>query len=311
MVDIEVLWAQFDSLKKENEKPKTDPYEDYFCKHCGGQKIFDHSELPVCSECGIMDFHYISDEPEWSSGIDNDGTVKDGARCGEAVDNGFFSIGWNMGTKISTFGYSTYADKKMARIAFHSSMNHKDRSLFHAYAEIDKVCGKLNCLKNVSDSAKLLYKEFTEKKLTRGDVRAGVKANCIFIACKQYNVPRTTKEIADALNIDSKDVGRTSQIFNETIKTHESSKVTMPKDIIPRILSAMNIEDRKFKCSCVKLCETVERHKTLMGKTPSGVAAASIFILLNDRKNDICKASGISVPTLNKMERAIREITNI
>ena len=306
-MDLRLIWEQYDSLIQKPQEQTIDKYTEYFCSSCGGAKVFDHAELPTCSECGLMDFQYISEEPEWMSGIDNDGTVTDGARCGEVVNNGFFSESWNMGTKISTYGHSTYSEKKMSRIHFHGSMNHKDRALFHAYAEIDRICNVLKCTKVISDTAKMLYKDFNEKKLTRGDIRAGIKANCIFLACKQFNVPRTTKEIADAFNIDTKDIGRTSTILNETMST-QSTSITMPKDIVPRILSSLNVQDGRFKCKCVKLCEKIERHKNLMGKTPSGIAAAVIYILLEDKKKDICKSAGISIPTINKMERAIREI---
>lgn len=307
-MDLRVIWEQYDSLLQKPE-PVFDKYSHYFCSSCGGPKVFEHAELPVCGQCGLMDFQYISDEAEWMSGIDNDGTVNDGSRCGEPVNTGFFSESWNMGTKISTYSHSTYADKKMSRIHFHNSMNHKDRALFHAYEEIERICAVLKCSKVISDTAKLLYKEFNEKKLTRGDVRAGIKANCIFLACKQFNVPRTTKEIADAFNIDTKDIGRTSSMLSDVTVQHAST-ITMPKDIIPRILTALKIEDGRFKCKCVKLCEKIQKHKNLMGKTPSGIAAAVIYLILDDKKQDICKSAGISIPTMNKMERTIREIVN-
>ena len=306
--EIQLSWDQYDSMIREcqpDEKP-TDEYSHYLCKFCGGLKVFDHAELPVCGTCGIMDFEFLSEEAEWGSGIDNDGTVTDGSRCG-APSSDFFSSSWNIGSKISTHGYSTYAEKKMARIHFHGSMNHKDRSLFHAYAEIERIASKLNCSTVIIDAAKYLYKDFNSKKLTRGDVRAGIKANCIFLACKQNNVPRTTKEIADACGIDTKYMGRTAQILEETVHSGGQT-ITMPKDIIPRILSALNVQDGKFKCKCVKLCSTIERHKNLMGKTPSGIAAAIVYIMLEDHKTEICKAASISVATLNKMERTIREI---
>jgi transcription initiation factor TFIIIB Brf1 subunit/transcription initiation factor TFIIB len=75
---------------------------------------------------------------------------------------------------------------KLATINMHSSMNHKDRALFHAYAEMDRI-GKdiLGLKENVMYLAKTKYKAFNEAVLTRGAVRNGIKANCVFQACRE------------------------------------------------------------------------------------------------------------------------------
>ena len=77
-------------------------------------------------------------------------------------------------------------------------MNHKDRSLFHAYKDIESAAsGVLNLPSTVIRDAKVMYKKFNGEKLTRGAVRTGVKANCVFMACKLAKIPRTTREIAE------------------------------------------------------------------------------------------------------------------
>lgn len=308
MVDLQAIWSQLDSFKQEANSEEQ--YNQYICK-CGGAKRFFHGELPVCIECGVVEDTFLSEEPEWTSGIDADGNVSDPSRCGGPVDNGLYSTLWNMGTIISTRGNS-YQMKKMSRIHFHMSMNHKDRALFHAYAEIEKAGrDRLKCSDVIIDTAKLLYKEFTEKKLTRGNVRAGVKANCLFLACKKFGYPRTTKEIADAFAIDTKDIGRTSTILSDTMSESEKTRITKPKDVVTRIFNEIDIEDKqKAKRDVIKFCEEIERNPNLMGKTPTGIASAVIFVVLDGRisKQDICKAAGVSMPTLNKIETIIRNL---
>lgn len=308
MADLQAIWAQLESLKAESTSE--DQYNHYICK-CGAAKRFVHGELPVCVECGLVEDTFLSDEPEWTSGIDADGNVSDPSRCGGPVDNGLYSTIWNMGTIISTRGNS-YQMKKMSRIHFHMSMNHRDRALFHAYAEIERAGREhLKCSDVIIETAKLLYKEFTEKKLTRGNVRAGVKANCLFLACKKFGYPRTTKEVADAFAIDTKDVGRTSTILNEAISESEKTRITKPKDVVTRIFNDIEIDDKqKAKREVIRYCENIERNTALMGKTPSGIASAVIFIVLNGKvsKPDICKAAGVSMPTLNKIEVIIRNL---
>lgn len=302
MVSIDDIWAQYDSLvPSHSQSEKVDKYAEYFCE-CGGSKVFIPNDLPVCTQCGRVDFVYISDEPEWAGGIDGDGNVSDPSRCGGPAETDFYSSDWHIGTRI-------VGHKKMARIHFHMSMNHKDRALFHAYNEIEMIAKKLGCTDVIIDEAKILYKKFSESKLTRGDVRKGVKANCIFMACKNLGFPRTTKEIAEACGVETKDVGRTSTIVQENVGDQQN-RVTMAHDVIIRILQNMMIQDGVIKRRCIKMCETIERNPKLMGKTPSGIACAVIYTVLGDTvsKNDICSTAGISIPTLNKIELTVRDL---
>lgn len=312
MVDIETVWNQLDSLLRK-EEPEEDQYNHYLCP-CGAKKHFFSGENPVCIECGRVDSYFLSEEAEWTSGIDADGHVSDPSRCGGPVDTGFYSPLWNMGTIISTRG-NTYQTKKMSRIHFHMSMNHKDRALFHAYKQIELIGReKLRCSEAILDAAKLMYKEFTEKKLCRGDVRSGVKANCLFVACKKFGCPRTTKEIAEAFDINTKDIGRTSNILKDTVEEKVSASITKPKDVVNRIFNEFDIEEavkNKMKRQVIKFCEGIERKTELMGKTPSGIASACIFVVLEGKisKNEICKAANVSLPTLNKIEVIIKSFT--
>lgn len=302
MTVLEDIWAQVDSMAPDLAPVWGSAQDDPYVCRCGGTKMFVKGELPVCMECGMMESTFLSDEPEWTGGIDNDGNVSDPSRCG-ASDTPFFSTGWNMGTIIKN------GNKKMSKIHFHMSMNHCDRSLFHAYAEIERAGrDRLGCSPAVIDAAKLMYKDFSEKKLTRGDVRAGVKANCLFQACKQFGVPRTTKEVADAFSIETSDVGRTATILEETVGGSGKGP-TKPRDILSRIFNEFSHPDKiRIKMDTIKLLNKVEKLPALMGKTPSGVASAAIWIAGQGAltKLEICKAAGVSLPTLNKIEALIR-----
>jgi transcription initiation factor TFIIIB Brf1 subunit/transcription initiation factor TFIIB len=205
----------------------------------------------------------------------------------------------------------------MAKVNFHSSMNHKDRALFHAYKDIELAAlTRLNLPATVIRDAKVMYKKFNGEKLTRGAVRSGIKANCVLTACKLANVPRTTKEIADAFEIPSKDISRTSQMFRETLLGDaapvQQNKITKPRDVLPRILNDFTIEDtekRKVSSKCRKMCTQIEPCVELMGKTPNSIASAVILIVLEGQvtKTEVATTCKISMPTLNKIEGIVRK----
>ena len=136
------IWSHVDKLLKKPLLKK--PNNTYTCKECNGTKVFSREGMPTCSECGLVDSMFIDESPEWTSGISDDGKINDPSRCtGPNANPELFSQAWGKGTIIATQHASTYESKRMAKINFHQSMNHKDRALFHAYKSIDEACPNL------------------------------------------------------------------------------------------------------------------------------------------------------------------------
>ena len=303
---LAAIWKQIEELKPKNTEEK--PVNNSICKICSGVKVITREGLPTCSECGIVDSYFVDDSAEWTSGMTDDGKVNDPARCGNPNANPeLFSQAWGKGTIISTQHSSTYENKRMAKINFHMSMNHKDRSLFHAYRDIDEACHTLP--DSVLKDAKILYRKFNNEKLTRGAVRLGIKANCVLYACRLAQNPRTTKEIADMFGIQSKDVSRTTDIFKENILgATKKNYVTKSFDVMQRLLNAFEIS-REERLKCVKMCSSTEDCVALMSKTPNSVASAIIYIVIGHRvtKAEMCEKCSVSIPTLNKIETIIKK----
>jgi len=307
-MDIEQSWAVLDAFR---EKEVAEPIRSEWICPCGGLKIID--EMPVCTSCGLVDDVYISHEPEWNSGGDPDSGNKDPSRVGAPVNTDHFSESWGMGTMIVSRGKS-YATARMSRIHHHVSMHHRDRALFHAYQHmVDVGIRVLGLPESVMYSAKIKYKEFNEAKLTRGAVRNGVKANCIFQACRENNISRSTKEIADAFGIPVRDLSRTTELFQEQVPDTEVHVMTAAH-IVPRFFNDIQIPAAikgRVKMRVVKMCQGLEESVELMGRTPKAIACAVIFIVTAEMghpvdRSTICRVCDVSVPTLSKIETIVR-----
>ena len=310
MCEYADIWADFEASIPRPTTIKSKYNDDFVCK-CGGVKVFGFENLPTCTSCGIVDSMYIDDAPEWTSGVSEDGVSNDPSRCGNIIaDPDLFSSAWGAGTVINTYKSSSYAMKRMARINFHSAMNHKDRALFHAYQDIERAVDTLGLPASVIKNAKVLYKKFNTDTLTRGAVRTGIKANCVLFACKIENIPRTTKEIADAFSIPTKDISRTSNMIKETLigKTN-TSKITRPADVVSRLLNDFNKVDGRTRMKCVNVCKSLENCVPLMSKTPNSIASAVILHVLGENTNrtEVCNKCNISAPTLLKIENIVKQ----
>jgi transcription initiation factor TFIIB len=306
---LAAIWEDLNTLlEKPENKEDEKPTNNYECAECKGTKVIAPEGLPVCTECGLVDDKYISDVAEWTSGISEDGKVSDPARCGaDAHGNpNLYSSQWGKSTVISTSrGSSTYKNRRMATINFHMAMNHKDRGLYHAYKEIEEACASLP--ETVIRDAKMIYKTFSERKLTRGAVRLGIKANCVLYACRLASFPRTTKEIADMFNVQPKDISRTAEMFKQVLlTTNEDNGTTRPVDVMNRLINGFEVS-REHRIACNKMSRDIEECPELMSKTPNSIASAIIWIVTGIPKSEVCKQCSVSVPTLNKIENIVRK----
>lgn len=311
------VWSDFNACRAEtNFEIKIRDYADYLCEHCGGQRQYDiFDDLPVCIDCGRVDYEFVCDEPEWRSGGDEG--KSDPSRVGAPVNTDHFSAAWGSSTIMNVAKQSTYQQKRLAMINLHTSMNHKDRALFHAYQELDRV-GKqiLNLPDNVMYQVKIKYKAFNEAVLTRGAVRNGIKANCIFQACRESGVARTTHEIADAFGIPARDLSRTFDMYQEQVPETEVH-ITTAADVIPRFFNDVSCvpesQRGRIKMKIVKVCKELEECVELQGRTPKAVACAIMFTILKESgfgpdKAELCRICGVSVPTLGKIETIVRNL---
>jgi len=319
MTELDAIWSQFEAFRKTQaptEKKLVTKDPTYFCK-CGGVKEIGVDNLPVCTLCGIVDINHIDESAEWISNVDETGNVNDGARCGAAKDTELFSEQWGSSTMIDTRGAS-YEVKRMARINMHMAMNHRDRALYHAYKGMDEIAkNQLKLTDNVIRQAKIMYRKFNNEKLTRGAIRTGIKANCILTSCKINGCARTTKEIAEAFGIPTKDISRTYQLFRETILGENSTSTPTPTttikpvDVLPRILNKFTCGEnkRKISANCNKLCLHIEECVQLMGKSPTSIACVVVMKILKLTKKEMCEVCGndTSVPTLTKIENIVNK----
>lgn len=312
-----MAWAAFDSLREENQVVEIVPSE-HFCKFCSGPKVIDgydefgmKIELPTCTSCGAVDNEYVSDEPEWRSGGDEG---PDPSRVGCPMNFDHFSTNWNLGTLIKG-GKQSYQSRRLLIRQVHCNVFHKDRSLYHAYKEMDEIGkGMLGLPDPVMYDAKIKYKKFNENVLTRGAVRNGIKANCIFQACREHNCPRTVHAVAEAFNIPVRDISRTFDMYQEQNPETKVHVIT-PADLIPGMFSSFShIPSESFgktKMKTFYACKSLDDSVKLMGRTPKAVACAVTYVMLERlgfpiSKAELCRICDVSGPTLSKIESIVK-----
>ena len=199
----------------------------------------------------------------------------------------------------------------MRRLHMQMSMDYVERARYHVFEDISKKCQDLTPM--VIDCAKHYYVDLSKRKLSRGNIRKGLIACCIYYACKKNNVSRSIKEIACICEITPAVLNTANKIFqdimSDVIETSVFNDTTKVDNLVNRFLSNINI-DRSIAFQLSKEVSKINSisndNQLFIGKTPSAVTSAIILYVL--KKQNISfnkKASSIqlnvSIVTLNKL----------
>lgn len=285
------------------------------CKSCESYDlVVDYTHgIIVCNACGVVNDHELIDEgAEWNSGFDD---AKNPSRCGCPI-NPLLERS-SMSTMIGKGGGQKFW--LMRKIHQQNSMDYIERSRWHVFESITRCCEKGNISPKICELAKEYYKSISEKKLSRGGIRKGLIACCIMFACKENNVSRSSKEISIICGVDVSKINHASKLFQELINIDKSTQHTQPNDLIIRFCCCLNLETKeqyKIANQVQIFSDSINEAKILIGKTPSAVTSAMIYIILiqnghSINKRLLVKQHGISIVTLNKIVTIINNHFNL
>ncbi|KOS16666.1 Transcription initiation factor IIB [Escovopsis weberi] len=283
----------------------------------------------VCQSCGVVvGTRIIDTRSEWRTFANDDQGGDDPSRVGGPQDE--FVEGQQLATTVA-FSESK-AHKALSRTQNNTNQDKNQKGLMQAYKEIVALCEAINMGQNVSNAAKHIFKLVDKHKFMKGKPQEAVIAGCIFIACRQNNVPRTFREIFNLTSVSKKEVGRVfKQLQNflqkiqetegegatglNTVTNYENTSVGA-EDLCGRYVSQLGFKNQQ-KISKISrdLAEQASDISALAGRSPLSVAAACIYMachLIGEPRASapIAKQTGVSdgtVKTAYKFLFASRE----
>lgn len=273
----------------------------------------------VCSICGTVQHRIISDSAEWNNY--NEGGPTQTARCSSA----WGAISQFENTSSIAVPKGLFSDVKMpdgttrridlSRYNNQLQYTYKQKSYYDVACKIDRASENLGVPKAISDTAKRYWSEIMQVgKLTRAAVRRGVIANCLSYACIYHKVPREAHEVADAFEINTKEITKGDKVFREIFEGTKWASVLYetvgPEHLFTRCRMDLNLDfsvERRCK-EILQECKLVLSSvapKSAVG----GILAWVIKNELNQRvptKADIAKAVQICSPSLNKSLKLVK-----
>jgi len=270
----------------------------------------------VCESCGVVvGTRIIDTRSEWRTFANDDQGGDDPSRVGGPQDE--FVEGEQLATTVA-FSESKQ-HKALSRTQTNANQDKAQKGLMQAYREIVSLCEAINLGQNVSNAAKHIFKLVDKYKFMKGKPQEAVIAGCIFIACRQNNVPRTFRDIFNLTSVSKKEVGRVfKQLQNflqklqdtegeatglNTVTNYENTSVGA-EDLCGRYVSQLGFKSQQ-KISKISrdLAEQAKDISALAGRSPLSVAAACIYMachLIGEPRASmpIAKQAGVSDGTV-------------
>ena len=265
----------------------------------------------ICNDCGLVIEEKMVDTGQETHGSSDKGEKK--GRGGAPMSMQKFDKGLttNVGEISDIYKLESGQTRKFLRLKKWQERvsTSIERNLRLAMAELRRVASFLNLPSVVKDEASRVYNFVLQRGLVRGRSMESVIAACIYAACRSYNIPRTLDEIANASDVERKEIGRTYRfiIRKLQIKVTPSS----PKDYISRFASILHLSP-KTQNSSLKILKKAEISELTSGRGPAGIAAAALYVaaLLNDEKKtqrEVADVAGITEVTIRNRYKELLE----
>jgi len=312
-----------DKKKDENSDPsltsQVEPEKVQHCPECGSTRLMRDYECAevVCMECGFVITAKIADRgPEWRA-FTNEQRAKR-TRVGAPLtytihDKGLSTmIDWHdrdvYGKSLSPGQKAqVYRLRKWQRRIRVSDAT--ERNLAFALSEITKIANNLNLPKNILETASVIYRKAVKERLIRGRSIQGVTAAAVYLACRQCKLARTLEEIAQASNVNKKEVGRSYRFLIRELDYFVPP--VKPSQYITKFSNQLTMQG-KVEEIAHKILATAKELKLTSGRGPTGIAAAASYIasvLTGERKTqrEIAEIAQVTEVTIRNRYKELVE----
>lgn len=279
----------------------------FICLNCGNEEpLILYEGNYICENCNMIYDRVINECQEWRYYGSDDNKNSDPSRCGMPVDEIYLNIATSSyisKTMKKPNKKMSYNMHQVVKYQGWSSISYKDRNFYNTIELMSNKALNSGLPKSIIDDAQYLYKKISEMKLSRGENRIGLLASSIYIACRNNNVPRSSKEIATIFNVDLNIVNKSCKKFSNILHFNINNETTS-YDFLPRFCSKL-----KFDENLIELCtHFLNREQELMicsENSPNSVCSGAIFYVitilqLDINKKQVADACEISEITINK-----------
>lgn len=278
------------SRRRKDRKTKRETKGKYLrkCSECGFNIVTGNKEI-YCDSCGLVIKENIVDlGPERRSY--NSEQREKRIRTGPPMTYRIHDKG------LSVFAIGNSSRIKGKRVEINTT---NENNFIFALSQVELMSSALGLPENIRESASLLYRKAMRGELICGHSIEAITSAILYIVCRQYEVPRTFREIERASWAKKKKISKAAIFLTRELKLKFSP--ISPRDFVPRFCSLLELS-AKTKIKALEIIkETSELNNN--GQSPTGIAAAAIYMAVELNSQDclqkeIAEITGVSGTTI-------------
>ncbi len=292
------------------------------CPECGSTNLVKDIEMgeSICSDCGLVIRETILDRgAEWRAFTPQERKSK--ARAGAPSKYFHFAKGLPTIIRIDRDASGRPLSAKVRRQMWrlrrwqirsrvHAS---KSRNLMMAMNELRRLSEKLHIPSSVQEMAAVIYRKALNKGLVRGRCIAAMVAGSLYAACRFTKIPRTLNEITEASLRDQKEIARAYRMIVRNLKM--KMPIDNPLDYVTKIAEKAGVSS-DVEGLAIKIIRDARSKHATMGKDPSGLAAAALYIASKIKKEDItqsrlAEAADLTEVTIRNRKKDLMKTLNL
>uniref|UniRef100_A0A0N4ZY91 Transcription initiation factor IIB n=1 Tax=Parastrongyloides trichosuri TaxID=131310 RepID=A0A0N4ZY91_PARTI len=227
----------------------------------------------ICPKCGtVVGDRCVDVGTEWRS-FSNEKSGNDPSRVG-AAENPLLG-GSDLSTTMAfSYNSSSYDDGLAA--AQRRTASSGDKQMQQALKTIGNMCDKMHLEKRIKDRAAKNFKDVLDAKILKGKNPEAQAAACVYIACREYDCPRTFKEVCAACTASKKDIGK---CFRNIMKVKDRPMIgsVRSSEYLDRYCNQLGLKGDVVKAArhIIKKADDLD---LVAGRSPVSIAAAAIYM---------------------------------
>jgi transcription initiation factor TFIIB len=293
---------------KKGEGNAADGEEIKECPECGSKSVVkDYGKAEIfCADCGLVIAEDIVDPgPEWRA-FDSEQMSKR-TRVGAPMTYRIHDKGLSTVVNWGPPGQGQYKLKKLQQRTHIA--NTTERSFIFALSEIDRMACALRLPVNIREAASMLYRKAMKKHLIRGRSIEGITTALLYIACRQYGVPRTLEEVREISRVGQKEISRAYRFLLRELDLRVSP--ASPVDFVPRFCSLLDLGG-DIGVKAIEIIKKATEAELTNGRGPIGIAAAAIYIAAilsgeHRTQKEVSDVTGVTEVTIRNRYKELSE----
>jgi transcription initiation factor TFIIB len=192
------------------------------------------------------------------------------------------------------------------------------RNLSIAFRQLNTLKDRLSLSNAVIEKTAYIYRRVQQDGLVKGRKISTVLSASLYMACREFDIPRTLREIIKANNGKYSETARAYR----QIVLHLDQKIPQLNlyKITEKVGRNANIEEKNIRIA-LKLIKKLETTGFSAGRDPMGMAGAIVYMALpySNKRNTIKKvtqtqiahAAGVSEVTIRAATRQISKMLRL